>query len=146
MKIILLSDVKKIGKKGQIKEVSDGFARNFLLAKGLAVVATGSSEKLVKKEEAQKKEQDLLAKENERKIIESIKTQKIILKAKAKNGKLFGSISGREIALKVKDIFKFEIAEKNIKVGHIRTTGDHQIEIELPHGGKTKISLTIEEL
>jgi large subunit ribosomal protein L9 len=146
MKIILLSDVKKIGKKGQMKEVSDGFARNFLLAKGLAVVATGSNEKLVKKEEAQKKEKDILEKENEKKIIESIKTQKIIIKAKAKNGKLFGSISGREIALKIKDVFKFEIAEKNIKIGHIRTTGDHQVEIELPHGGKTKISLTIEEL
>ena len=97
MKIILLSDVKKVGKKGEEKNVADGYAMNFLIARGLAVKASEKSEEILQKEK------DLEAKENQIKKEEAIviknklETIKLEFKVKSKDGKVFNSISTKSI-------------------------------------------------
>lgn len=98
MKVILLSDVKKVGKKGEVKEVSDGYAQNFLIARNLAVPASEGSIKVLNKQNADK------AKEDEANRLEALKTKEelankeFIFKVKSKNGKVFNSVSTKQIA------------------------------------------------
>ncbi|MEG0176781.1 50S ribosomal protein L9 [Anaerorhabdus sp.] len=97
MKVILLSDVKKVGKKGQVLEVADGYARNFLISKGLAVQATAKSMEIL---EDQKEEQRQNAAELEKQAIELKEILKGItleFTLNSKNGNVFGSISTKQI-------------------------------------------------
>lgn len=99
MKVILVADVDNLGKKGEVKEVADGYAINFLLAKGLAVAATPEMEKQAEKNKEQK-DKDVLNQEKQNQELKSkLKDLKLKIKAKAsKEGKLFGAISEKEIA------------------------------------------------
>lgn len=144
MKIILLQDVKKIGKKGQVKEVADGYARNFLLSKGLAAIATAGAEKHAALEQEKKRQQELAEIATERKMVDILKNGAVTIASKAKNGKLFGSITPREIASKIRETYKVEIGEKYIMVKHIKDLGSHEVEIRLAHGAKAKITVTVE--
>lgn len=144
MKIILLQDVKKIGKKGQVKEVSDGYARNFLLAKGLAAVATEGAQKNAAVEQEKQRQRELAEIAMEQKIVQMLKGGSITIQSKAKNGKLFGSITAREISQNIRQAYKIEIGEKYIGAKHIRDLGPHEVEVRLPHGAKVKITVTIE--
>lgn len=143
MKIILLQDVKNIGKKGQIKEVPAGYGRNFLLAKKLAAVATPGGVAIVEKENEKKKlllDQQLA---EEKKLAEALKEKQIIIKARSKDGKLFGSITAKDIAVEIRKL-KLEVSEKAIAVGHLRELGTHEVKITLNHGTIFTIKVTIE--
>ena len=145
MQIILLQDVKNIGKKGQIKNVPDGYARNFLLAKKLAAAATQATISQVKTEEAKKNEQIAFEKQETQKIASEINGKRIIIKSRSKNGKLFGSITAKEIALEIKKI-GFEIPEKAIVADHIKELGEKKVSINLSFGIKAVIILVVEEI
>jgi len=143
MKIILLQDVKNIGKKGQIKEVPDGYGRNFLLAKKLAAVATTGAVVIAQKEEEKKQ---LLLKEQKaqtQKLAEALNKKQIIIKARSKDGKLFGSITAKDIAAEIRKL-KLEVPEKAIAVGHLRELGSHEVKINLNHDISVKINVIIE--
>ena len=144
MQIILLQDVKNVGKKGQIKNVPDGYARNFLLAKKLAAVATQSTISQVKTEEAKRNQQFALEKQEIQKTASEINGKRIVIKARSKNGKLFGSITAKEIASEIKKN-GFEIPEKAIAADHIKELGEKKISINLNFGIKTEVILAIEE-
>lgn len=144
MQVILLQDVKNVGKKGQIKNVPDGYARNFLLAKKLATVATESAISQIKTEEDKKNLQLNLKKKEIQKIADSLNGKKFIIKARAKDGKLFGSITAKEI---VSEIRKngIEISEKSIQVDHIKELGEKHVKINLDFGIKAEIILAVVE-
>lgn len=98
MKVILLQDVKKVGKKGEVKEVADGYARNFLIARKLAVAA---SEKSMSVLGEQKAEEAKLDKENTNLALQmkdKIENREFVFKVNAKDGKVFNSISTKQIA------------------------------------------------
>ncbi|KKT94936.1 MAG: ribosomal protein L9, large subunit ribosomal protein L9, partial [Parcubacteria group bacterium GW2011_GWC1_45_14] len=97
MKVVLLQDVKKIGKKGEIKDVSDGYARNFLLAKGLGVAATPAAIEKVKQQENKQKQELEQKKDTVRKLASSLDGKAVTIKVKAKDGKLFGSVTAKDI-------------------------------------------------
>lgn len=104
MKVILLNDVKKVGKKGEVVEVSDGYGRNFLIARKLAVVA---SDKGVQVLNEQKKEENLRQEELRKQALElkqALENEEFIFKVNSKNGKVFNSISTKHLqeALKAK--------------------------------------------
>lgn len=143
MQIILLQDVKNVGKKGQIKNVPDGYARNFLLAKKLATVATESAVAEVKMEEDKKNLQLALEKQEVQKLADSLKGKKFIIKARAKDGKLFGSIAAKEVASEIRKS-GYEIPEKSIQIDHIKGLGEKRIKINLNFGIKTEIILGVE--
>jgi len=143
MQIILLQDIKNVGKKGQIKNVPDGYARNFLLAKKLATVATRSTIAQVKTGETKRNEQFALEKQETQKIASEIDGKRIVIKARSKNGKLFGSITAKEIAIEIKKI-GFEISEKAISADHIKELGEKKVSINFDFGIKAVIILAVD--
>lgn len=144
MKVILLQDIKGIGKKDEVKEVADGYARNFLLAKKLAETATSVS---IKKIEEQKKiEGEKLQVEKNRieNLVRNLRGKEIKIKVKEKNGKLFGSITPKIIA---KELEKndFPVSEKSIiSTSHIKTVGKHEVKLKLDFGTETSVRVVIE--
>ena len=146
MKVILLSDVKKVGKKGEIKEVADGYARNFLISRGLAVMASEGANKVLAKQNKEKEKQEQIAKEEAIKLKEELSKIELDFKVKAKEGRVSGSVSTKEIAeeLKKKGI---EIDKRKIIDNEpITSLGYSNIKIELYKGviGTIKVRL-IEE-
>ena len=144
MKVILLQDVKNIGDRGEIKNVSDGYFRNFLLPKKLAEVATEKAISDIKKQDVEnaiKEEKDLLRTE---KIAEKLDGQEFIIKAKTnEQGKLYAAISKQDIAeLLNKKMFK--IKKEQINIVPIKETGEYDAVITLNHGLEARIKIIVE--
>lgn len=98
MKVILLQDVKKQGKKDQIIDVSDGYARNFLIKNGLAVAATTSSKKVLERELDKRKQEEDAFIEECKVIAEKLKTIQVVIKVKTgEQDKVFGTVSSKQI-------------------------------------------------
>lgn len=132
MKVILLADVKGQGKKGQMVNVSDGYARNFLFPKNLAMEATASAQaELKSKADAADHhyKEEKRAAEDMAKIIEG-KTIKIIAKAGA-NGKLFGAITSKEVALELNKISGVSVDKKKLTVSDIKNFGEYSATVKL---------------
>ena len=147
MKVILLSDVKGQGKKGQMVNVSDGYARNFLLPKGLAKEATKSAmNDYAGKENAAKfhKEQEVAA---AKEMASKIDGQTVHLKAKAgDNGKLFGSITAQSVADAIKMQLHVVIDKRKLAVGDgIKTVGLTEIDVKVYPEITAKVKVNVEE-
>lgn len=133
MKVILKQEVKGLGKKEELVNVSDGYARNFLFPKGLATEASASNINVMKtKNEAEKSKKDrelAHAKELAAKVNETV----VILKSKAgENGKLFGSITSKDISDKLKAEFNLDIDKKKIVLPDtIKALGTFEVEVKL---------------
>jgi len=146
MKVILLTDVKGIGKKLEIKNVPDGYARNLLIPKGLAKPATIEAQKTVQKIKLEKEKENLAQIENLKKIARELATKKLVFSLKADDhGKLFGSVN-KDIILKSLRDQKFVLNEHaEIKIEHpLKEIGDYEIELNLHKGIKTKIKISIQ--
>lgn len=133
MKVILLEDVKTLGKKGQIVNVNDGYARNYILPKKLGVEANGTNMNNLK---LQKANEEKIAKEkleNAKELAKKLEQSSIDIKIKAGNGdKVFGSISAKEIATEAKKQLSLEIDKKKIVLPEtIKTLGTHNVNIKL---------------
>lgn len=135
MKVIFIKDLKGQGKKNEIKEVSDGYGKNFLINKGYAVMATPTSLKKLNQEKLENKEKEELQKKEA--TIMKEKLSNIILKFKVKTGeqeKVFGSISPKQICSELKNQ-GFNIDKKMLKLTeNLAYLGFHNIEIELYKG------------
>lgn len=146
MKVILKQDVKSLGKKESMVEVSDGYARNFLFPKGLAVEATSSNINVMKtKKEAEKGKKDKeLA--QAKALAEKVKEAKVVFKTKTgENGKLFGSITSKDISEKLKSIHALDIDKKKILLEDaIKTLGTIEVEVKLYPGVSTKLTVKVE--
>lgn len=147
MKVILLKDVPKVGRKNDIKEVNDGFARNFLLAQKLATPATETELKKF----FSSKEQQEKAKDKEKEVYQKVadKLKNLVFEFKVKvgeRGKTFGSVTAADIQNKLKN--KDITIEKEWLVlnEHIKSTGDKNIKINFPHEvvGEVKIKIEAE--
>lgn len=143
MKIILLQAVKALGKKGDLKDVSEGYARNFLFPKGLAKTASEGAVREVQFEKEEEGRRLQLEAAMLQELAKKIKSHKISIRSKEKRGKLFGSIAKKQIAseLRKKDL---EVPEKCIIMEEaIKQTGKYEIEIRLSAQIKTKIEVEI---
>ena len=131
MKVVLLEDVKNQGKKGQIINVSDGYARNFLFPKKLAKVA---DEKVVS--EVKAKEEALQYKKSEEKkaallLADQLKDKTVEIKAAGGNDKLFGAVTAMNISDAIKAQYKIDIDKRKISVDPIKHFGTYNAEIKL---------------
>ena len=147
MKIILLADVKALGKKGEIVEVSQGYARNALLPKKLGVEATSAnlnSLKLLKKHEEKVAAENLEAAQEFKKEIE---TWKVEVKIKTgEGGKVFGSVSSKEIAAEVKSQLGLEVDKKKVQLKDpIKSLGTHNVPIKLHPKVTTELKVVVTE-
>ena len=144
MKVLLIKDVKGLGKAGEIKNVKDGYARNFLLPKGFAKLAT---DEVIKswQEEQKRKEEELkkeISKINElKKKIE--KTTLVIKHKLGANGQLYGAITNKEVA---NELLKqgIEIDKKHIEMKQIKSVGEYDVDIKLGHGIHANLKLIVE--
>ena len=145
VKVILKEAIKGIGKKDEIVEVKDGYANNFLLNLNKAVLATPENINMLKsKDEKTKRVHDNEVKKAEE--VKSIIDSKVItLKVKAgENGKVFGSIGGKEIAEAVKVQLGVEIDKKKISSdSRMKELGQHEVEVKLHHEVKAKIKVKL---
>ncbi|MBO4694211.1 MAG: 50S ribosomal protein L9 [Clostridia bacterium] len=146
MKVILLADVKSKGKKGELINVSDGYARNFLFPKNLAVEADNASMSEMKSRKAaaehHKQEEINAAKATAQKI----DGKSICLKAKGgASGRLFGSITSKEIAEEINRSFSVDIDKKKLVVADIKNFGEYSADVKLYPGITAKIAVKVEE-
>ena len=130
MQVIFLKDLKGQGKKGEIKEVSDGYAMNFLIKKGYALKKTEGSLNKLKEQNKKDKELDLKNRENAEKLKNKIEKITLNFKVKESKGKMFGSISTKQIKEELKK-YGFEIDKNNIENTTINTLGMHNVNIIL---------------
>ena len=132
MKVILLQDVKNVGKKDDIVEVNDGYARNVLLRKGLGVEA---SKKAVNDLKLKKANEDRVSKEKlleAKKFAEELREKEVILKMKVgEGGRTFGAVSTKEIAEAAKKQLGYDLDKKKMHTEPIKTLGVHNIEVKV---------------
>ena len=133
MKVILLEDVKSLGKKGQIVNVNDGYARNFILPKKLGLEATGKNLNDLKLQNANKEKLAQEVLEAAQELAKKIEAGKIVVPIKVgEGGRTFGSISTKEIAIEVKNQMGYDIDKKKIQLKDaIKTLGTHNVPIKL---------------
>ena len=146
MKVILLADVKGSGKKGDVVDVADGYAKNFLIKKGLAKAATASNVH----EAEQNKAAQAFHKAEEIKatkaLAESINGKSVIVKIKvSENGKVFGSVTSLHVAESLMAM-GYDIDKKKIKMEPLKTLGSAPAEIRFMEGISAKITVVVEAL
>ncbi len=145
MKVILLQDIKGVGKKEQIINANDGYARNYLFPKKLAVEANaGNLGNLKAKQESNQYRKDV-KKEEATKLANKIKDLTLVIKVKAgENGKIFGGVTSKEIAENLKKQYQIEVDKKKIILAEtIKNLGILTVEIKLYEGviGKLKVQI-----
>lgn len=145
MKVILLEDVKKVGKKGEIKEVADGYARNFLIARKLAVAASETSLKVLDKEKAKKKAHEEELKQEAENLKEKLAAMTFEFKVNVKNGRVFNSVSTKQLHDELKRQGIVIDKRKIIDNEPITSLGYSNIRIELYKGVIGNIKVLLKE-
>jgi large subunit ribosomal protein L9 len=145
MKVILKQDIRTLGKRGDIKEVSDGYARNFLLPKGLAMEATQSNLKILadQKESAARKEE--MERTEAQELAKILAGRLVTFKVKTgEGGRLFGSITAKDIADRIEKEHRLELDKRKIAVDDsIKNIGDYQVKIHLYKGITAEITVKV---
>lgn len=145
MKVILLQDVPKIGHSGEVKDVKDGYARNYLIPRGLAKVATESELKRLKHEKVVRKHKEEVLHQRSTELLKELQkgVHKISVKAGA-SGKLFGSLTSSSMAEMLSKELGKEIDKKWISIDKpIKEVGLYDIEVKLPGGVKGVIKVEL---
>jgi large subunit ribosomal protein L9 len=146
MKVIFLKDAPK-GKRGEIKEVTDGYARNFLFPKGMALPATPSTIKAAKVLSDEKAESQARQREELNRIIQELEGKELHFNAKAgAKGRLHGAITNASIAGELSRLTGFEIDKKRVELGEpLHHLGSYDVIINLGTGTEAKVKVIIEE-
>lgn len=147
MKVILTADVKALGKKGEVVEVSDGYGRNAIIKKNLGVEATPKALNDLK---LQNKHADKVAQENlekARELAKEIETKKVVISVKAgEGGRIFGSVSTKEISQAAKEQLGFELDKKKMQLADpIKAFGTYEVAVKLHTQVTTKLTVQVVE-
>ena len=145
MKVILLQDVKKVGKKGDVIEASDGYARNFLFPRKLAEEATSANMHVLNAKKENERKKKLAELEAAQKLAADLKGKEVKIEAKGNNGRLFGAITSKDVAELINKEYKLSIDKKKIVMDTIKVAGSYDIEIKLYPEVSTKMKVTIVE-
>ena len=146
MKVILNKDVKDLGKKGELVNVSDGYAKNFLIPRKLAVIADATAMNELKNREMSKAHHLAVEKANAEAAANALEGKNIKIVAKAgANGRLFGSVTSKEIAEHIKKEFNIEIDKKKIVIDDIRSFGTYECTVKVYTGISAKLFVVVGE-
>ena len=144
MKVILTKDVKGLGKKGEMVNAADGYARNFLFPRGLAAEASAQALTELKNREQAAEHKLAVDTQNARDAASKISGKTVKISAKAgQNGKLFGSVTSNEVAEMVKNQFGIETDKRKITMDDIKAFGTYEAEIKLFQGISAKIYVQV---
>ena len=141
MKLILLSDIKALGKKGQIVDVAEGYARNFLLPRNLATEANKGAITMLQEQKNAAAKREAAALDETKRLADLLESKPVAVRAKAGgNGKLFGTVTNADIATAISDTFSIAVDKHKIEVrSNIKALGTYPVEIRL---GKNIIAKT----
>jgi len=146
MKVVLTADVKGHGKKGELVNVSDGYARNFLFPKKLAVEANNSALSELKSREEAKAHHIAVEKAEAQDIADKLNNANVVIKAKAgASGKLFGAITSKEIAAELENKLGIKLDRRKIVMKDIKSYGEYSVDVKLYTGIVAKLSIKVEE-
>ncbi len=146
MKVVLTADVKGHGKKGELVNVSDGYARNFLFPKKLAVEANNAAMSELKSREEAKAHHIAVEKAQAQEICDKLNNSTITIHAKAgASGKLFGAITTKEVATEVEKAYGIKLDRRKIVMKDIKSYGDYSADIKLYTGITANMNIKIEE-
>ncbi len=147
MKVILLEDVKSLGKKGDIVDVSDGYARNFLLARKKGVEANNKNMNDLKLKKANDEKVAAQNLQDAKETAENLSDKVVVLKLKAgEGGKTFGSVSNKEIAEAAKEQFGLDIDKKKVVINEpIKSLGTYEVTVKLHQKVTGTLKVKVEE-
>ena len=146
MKVILLSDVKNVGKKGEVKQVADGYGRNYLVKNGLAVEATKKSMEILTKQKADEAAREAEMREEAIELKNKLEKMTISFKVKAGNdGRMFGSVSNAKIAETLAKDYQIQVDKRKfVDNGNITELGMHKVRVDLFKGVVATLNINIE--
>lgn len=147
MKVILKQDVKTIGKKDEIHEVSDGYARNFLFPRGLAAEADATAMNIVRTKNAAKQHHAATVLAEAEEIAAKVKDKTVVIKAKGgASGRLFGKVTAKDVAEGLSKLVGAEIDKRKVDVGRdIKDFGTYQASVKLHQGVVGEFKVKVEE-
>ena len=146
MKVILTQDVKSLGKKGELVNASDGYARNFLLPRNLAIPADAQSMTELKNRENAEQFRVATERAEAEKSAAELKGKTIRISAKAgSNGKLFGSVTSKEIAAEISKAFSINVDKRKIVVEEIKNFGTYPVVVKLYNGITAELFVMVGE-
>ncbi|MBQ8338277.1 MAG: 50S ribosomal protein L9 [Oscillospiraceae bacterium] len=147
MKVILKADVKGNGKKGEIINVSDGYARNFLFPKGLAVEANAQAMNEYNNAASSKAHHEKVLKDAAEEAKKKLDASSVTIKAKAgSGGRLFGSVTSKEIAIEIKNTLKLDVDKKKIVLdSDIKAFGTYTVPVKLYAGVTANLKVVVTE-
>ena len=144
MKVILLQDVKKLGKKGDVINASDGYARNFLFPRKLAEEATDNNLHILNNKNENERIQKLAELEAAQKLAAELKGKEVKITAKTgESGKLFGAITSKDVAELINTQYNVKVDKKKIVMDTIKVAGGYEIEVKLYPEVSTKMKVII---
>ncbi|HEX75168.1 MAG TPA: 50S ribosomal protein L9 [Dehalococcoidia bacterium] len=147
MKVIFLKDVSAKGGKGDIKEVADGYARNFLFPQGLALLATPAAIKAAKAQSEERVQRRTRQQEELAELIQRLEGKELHFKARVgARGRLHGAVTSADIAGELSQLISFEIDKKKVELDEpLRHLGSYEVAISLAKGSEAKIKVVVEE-
>mgnify|MGYP000655975610 CR=1 FL=1 len=146
MKVILQQDVKSLGKKGELVTTSDGYARNYLFPRNLAIEANSQAMTELKNREDSKKHKIAVETENAKKAAAQISGRAIKIKAKAgQGGRIFGSVTAKEIAEHIRKEMGIDIDKRKITVSDIKAFGSYPATVKLYQGVTADFTVMVSE-
>lgn len=145
MKVVLLQDVKKLGNRGDVIEVADGYGRNVLIRKGLAVEGTKANLNTAKQRQESKEFKSKVAADEAVIMASQLKKVKVVIKVQTgEDGKVFGSVTARDIAAALKEQYKFDFDKKKIMLEQpIKTVGEYEVNVWVHQQVKSTIQLSV---
>lgn len=145
MKVILKKDIRALGKQGDLKEVADGYARNYLLPRGLAVEATSANLKLLSDQKASALKRHQLEEAQARELAEKLKGKSFQFQVKTgEGGRLFGSITAKDIADAIQKATGLEFDKRKVVLDEaIKTLGSHEVKLHLFKGVDAEIMVEV---
>ncbi|MCQ2474408.1 MAG: 50S ribosomal protein L9 [Clostridia bacterium] len=146
MKVVLTQDVKGLGKKGELVTAAEGYARNFLFPRKLAMEANAQAMSELKNREASEKFKHDTEVANAKAAAAKLEGKTVRLSAKAgANGKLFGSVTAKDVADAISNEFKIELDKRKVTVEDIKVFGTYPVEVKLYNGISASMYVTVNE-
>ncbi|TRZ95902.1 MAG: 50S ribosomal protein L9 [Dehalococcoidia bacterium] len=147
MKVVFLKDISTKGKRGEIRDVANGYARNFLFPRGLAMPATAGAIKIAKVQSEEKSQRQARQQEEINELIQQLEAKELHLKARAgAKGRLHGAITSADIAHGLSQLVNIEIDKKKIELDEpLHHLGSYEVTISLAKGSEARLKVVIEE-
>ena len=145
MKVILLEDVKNIGKKGDMKDVADGYARNYLIKNRLAVEASKKAQEILKQQKDEEKAKDAKLRAEALALKERLQQLQVVVKAKGgADGRLFGSVNAIRIQEALSQQYGIEVDKRKINIENVTKAGTYTGKVDLYHGVSAQLEVKVE--